>query len=200
MATKRSLIRGPALVLLAIFSPIAAVAQQSAIPADRVFFSYHHFHNVSEAVHLQISLSRPGKAVRSNAMINYDLAVIDADGQLVHDFRIEAPIEGFAEVTFEAGDKNPDYESDHALTKVIPISEVQSGAQSDWVSFRVDISPSVAGRNPQTGEEIPIQASSSLLVSATAINKLTGETRATTQARHNLRQLGLALQSYQSAR
>jgi hypothetical protein len=200
MITNKSLIHGQALILLAVLSPIAALAEQSAIPVDRVFSTYHHFKSTSEAVHLQMSLSRPGQSGGSNAMINFDLAVMNADGQLVEKFSIEAPIEGFAEITIETGDTSSDYESKRRLTEVIPINEVQSNTQSDRVSFRVEISPSVAGRNPQTGEEIRIRARTYLVVSATTIDKLTGETRATTQARHHLRQLGLALNNFEAAR
>jgi hypothetical protein len=200
MANSRSLIHGQALVLLALLSPIVAVAEQNPFPADRVFISYHHFHNASEAVHLQISSSWPGKSVRSNAMVNYDLAVINADGQLVDAFSIEAPIEGFAEVTFETGDSSSGYESEQALTKVLPTGQVQSGTQPDRASFRVEIAPSVAGRNPQTGEAVPIRARYVLFVSATTIDRLTRETRAATQTAHSVRQLGLALQNYEAGR
>jgi hypothetical protein len=179
---------------------MAAVAEQSALPTDRVYFTFHHFDSLSEAVHLQMSLSRPGNSVRRNAIVNYDLAVINSDGQLVEAFSIDAPIEGFAEITFETGDSSSDYESEQAFTRVLPTGQVRSDTQPDRASFKVEIAPSLAGRNPQTGEEIPIRARYVLFVAATTIDKLTGETRAATQSSHSVRQLGLALNNFEAAR
>jgi hypothetical protein len=200
MAAYRSSVRGQALALFAALSPIAVVAQQSAFPVDRVFSTYHHFNNSSEAVHLQLSLSGPGKSVRSNAVVTYDLSVKNADGDVVETFSIEAPIEGFAEVTLEAGDTASAYESGRALTNSVPISEVQSDIGTDRFSFRVDISPFVAGRNPQTGEPIPITAPPFLIVATTTFDKFSGLTRATTHTQYDLRQLGLAVQNFEPVR
>jgi hypothetical protein len=169
---------------LLLITPTAVLAEiDTTLPRDRVLFNYHQFHNVSEAVQMQMGVRSPSAAVPGNTMITHDWTVRNADGEIVGQFRTEAPAAGFAEVTFAVSVGGADwdlYANDQRLGPVAPDLEFNR------ISYKIEVERSATGRNPQTGETIQIKAKTVPYVASAIIDRFTGATKATTSLHYDL--------------
>lgn len=176
MAEKRLFVDVRAFVFLLLLAPTAALAEVSdRSPRDRLFFSYHNFHNVYEAVQIQLGVRSPGSAIKGNTMITHVWTVRDAGGEIMGRFKTAAPAAGYAEVTFavsvDGGDWNL-FANDQRLGKI------KLNSRFSRVSYMIEVERPNAGRNPRTGETINIPARAVPSASISVFDLSTGETKA----------------------